>query len=70
MCWGSKPYAVLDSPAGLFKAVAAAKEHALAIGLGRYLAVATGHYHSVGTVDTPEPCAEDLNGDQSVVFSI
>ena len=36
---------------------------------GRYLAVAAGHYHSVGIVDTSEPCAEDLNDDQSVDFA-
>ena len=33
VCWGSNPYGVLDAPDGLFTAVAAGKEHALAIGL-------------------------------------
>lgn len=33
VCWGSNPYGVLDAPDGLFTAVAAGKEHALALGL-------------------------------------
>ena len=33
VCWGSNPYGVLDAPDGLFTAVAAGKEHVLAIGL-------------------------------------
>ena len=36
---------------------------------GRYLAVAAGHDHSVGIVETSKPCAEDLNNDQFVDFS-
>ena len=33
VCWGANPYGVLDSPDGVFTAVAAGKEHSLAISL-------------------------------------
>ena len=33
VCWGSNAYGVLDAPDGLFTAVAAGKEHSLAIRL-------------------------------------